>query len=238
MKTIVYKASTRGHQNHGWLDARHTFSFANYYDPDRMNFGALRVLNDDIVAGGEGFGTHPHDNMEIVTIPLSGDLAHKDSMGHAEVIKAGEIQAMSAGKGITHSEYNANKDIPVNLFQIWIFPNKRNVEPRYEQKAFNLVQNKNQLVLIVSPDAADGSLWIHQDAWFSIGMYEKEKSFAYDIKKSGNGVFAMVVEGSFKFGNQILESKDAIGICETDRLDFMALSDHARILLIDVPMKY
>lgn len=238
MKTIVYKASTRGHQNHGWLDARHTFSFANYYDPDRVNFGALRVLNDDIVAGGEGFGTHPHDNMEIVTIPLSGDLAHKDSMGYAEVIKAGEIQAMSAGKGITHSEYNANKDIPVNLFQIWIFPNKRNVEPRYEQKAFNLVQNKNQLVLIVSPDGADGSLWIHQDAWFSIGMYEKEKSFAYDIKKSGNGVFAMVVEGSFKFGDQILGSKDAIGIWETDRIDFTALSDHARILLIDVPMKY
>lgn len=238
MKSIVYRASTRGHQNHGWLDARHTFSFANYYDPNRIHFGALRVLNDDVIAGGEGFGTHPHDNMEIVTIPLSGDLAHKDSMGHAEVIRSGEVQVMSAGRGITHSEYNANRDIAVNLFQIWVFPNRHNVEPRYEQRAFDFIDSRNRLSLVVSPDGADGSLWIHQNAWFSIGIFDGERSFSYDIKREGNGVFAMVVEGSFTLGDQLLERRDAVGVWEVDRLNLVAKSDSAKILLIDVPMTF
>lgn len=238
MKTIFYKESTRGRQNHGWLDARHTFSFANYYDPQRINFGALRVLNDDIIDGGEGFGTHPHDNMEIITIPLSGALAHKDSMGHAEVIQSGEVQVMSAGSGITHSEYNANKDIAVNLFQIWIFSNKQNVEPRYEQKAFDFNQTKNQLILIVSPDGEDTSLWIHQDAWLSVGTFDKNQKIDYLLKKSGNGVFAMVIEGSFKVGDNLLSSRDAIGIWEVEELSIESQSEDARILLIEVPMEF
>ena len=238
MKTIFYKESTRGHQNHGWLDARHTFSFANYYDPERIHFGALRVLNDDIIDGGEGFGTHPHDNMEIITIPLSGALAHKDSMGHAEVIESGEIQVMSTGTGITHSEYNANKDIPVNLFQIWIFPNKKNVKPRYEQKAFDSIQTKNKLNLVVSPDGEGDSLWVHQDTWFSIGTFDKNQKEDYLLKKSGNGVFAMVIEGSFIVEGKLLGARDAIGIWEIEKLNLESQADNARILLIEVPMVF
>lgn len=240
MRTTLFRASTRGHANHGWLDSRHTFSFANYYDPSRINFGALRVVNDDIVAGGEGFGTHPHDNMEIISIPLYGDLEHKDSMGHAEVIKAGEVQVMSAGSGITHSEYNANEDKPVNFFQIWVFPDRKNVEPRYDQREFDFIHNKNQLVQIVGPkgDTDNTGLWIHQNAWFSIGAFEKGKGLEYKVKKQGNGLFAMVIDGEFTVEGQKLNHRDALGISEKDTINIVADSENARILLIDVPMEF
>lgn len=238
MKTILYKAATRGRANHGWLDTHHTFSFANYYNPDRIHFGALRVINDDIIAGGEGFGTHPHDNMEIVTIPLYGDLEHKDSMGHTEVIRAGEVQVMSAGSGITHSEYNANRDKPVSLFQIWVFPDAKDVNPRYDQKAFNFTEHKNGLQQIVRPqsDTVSEGLWIHQSAWFSTGNFDKDSEIEYNVKKQGNGVFAMVIDGEFTVAGQKLHSRDALGLSEIDRIDITADTDNARILLIDVPM--
>ncbi|MBK5720261.1 pirin family protein [Dysgonomonas sp. Marseille-P4677] len=240
MKTTLYRASSRGHANHGWLDSYHTFSFANYYDPNRINFGALRVVNDDIVKGGEGFGTHPHDNMEIISIPLYGDLEHKDSMGHTEVIRSGEVQVMSAGTGITHSEYNSNKDKPVNFFQIWVFPDKNNVEPRYDQRAFDFIQNKNQLVQIVGPvdDKENEGLWIHQSAWFNIGTFEKETQVDYKLKKQGNGVFAMVVEGEFTIDGKKLYRRDALGISDIESIKLTADTDNARILLIDVPMVF
>lgn len=240
MNTTLFRASSRGHANHGWLDSRHTFSFANYYNPDRINFGALRVVNDDIVAGGEGFGTHPHDNMEIVSIPLYGDLEHKDSMGHTEVIRSGEVQVMSAGTGITHSEYNANKEKPVSFFQIWVFPNERNVTPRYDQRKFDFLEKRNQLVQLVGPkdDKENTGMWMHQDAWFSMGTYDKGVEFEYKPKKAGNGVFAMVVEGEFTVAGQKLNHRDALGVSDTDVVKLTADTDNARILLIDVPMVF
>ena len=240
MKTTLYRASSRGHANHGWLDSYHTFSFANYYDPNRINFGALRVVNDDIVKGGEGFGTHPHDNMEIVSIPLYGDLEHKDSMGHTEVIHSGEVQVMSAGTGITHSEYNSNENKPVNFFQIWVFPNKKNVEPRYDQRAFEFDHKKNELIQIVGPvnDKENSGLWIHQDAWFNIGTFSKGSQVDYKVKRGGNGVFAMVVEGEFTIGDQKLYHRDAVGISDVEQVKLSADTENARILLIDVPMEF
>lgn len=237
MKTILYRSETRGHEQHGWLDARHTFSFANYYDPNRIHFGALRVLNDDIIEGGKGFGTHGHDNMEIVTIPLEGNLSHQDSLGHGSVIKSGDIQVMSAGSGIRHSEYNGEQDIPVNIFQIWIFPNKKNVTPRYQQKTFDFANNKNVLHEVVSPVQDDNALWIHQDAWFSLGTFDNGKSAAYKLKSAANGIFAMVIEGSFNVGGVVLNRRDGLGISEVDELEIKALSDNARILLMEVPMQ-
>lgn len=236
MKKTIYKSETRGHEQHGWLNAHHTFSFANYYDPDRIHFGALRVLNDDIIQGGKGFGTHPHDNMEIITIPLEGALEHKDSMGYGGVISPGEVQVMSAGKGILHSEFNALKDKPVNLFQIWVFPDKKNVEPRYQQKKLDFFDEKNILHEIVSPAPSDYGLWIHQKAWFSIGTFDKGTEVKYNIKSPNNGVFAMVIEGRFDLSGTVLDRRDGIGISESDSIQLAALSDNARILLIDVPM--
>ena len=238
MKTIVYRENTRGHANHGWLDSKHTFSFAGYFNRARMNFGLLRVVNDDKVAGGEGFGTHPHENMEIVSIPLSGALAHGDSMGHMQTIKPGEIQVMSAGTGVTHSEFNANNDIPVEFFQIWVFPRAEGLKPRYDQKEFDFDKKHNDLTLVVSPDGADGSLWVNQDVWFSIGNFDKNNENTYQVKKEGNGVFAMVIEGEFEVAETTLSRRDAVGVFETDSLDIKALSDNARILLIDVPMDF
>lgn len=238
MKSIIYKSESRGHQNHGWLNTYHTFSFANYYNPDRIHFGALRVINDDIVKGGEGFGTHPHDNMEIVTIPLYGELEHQDSMGHRSVIRPGEIQVMSAGSGITHSEYNASETDPVSLFQIWIFPNKKNVKPRYDQKDFQLFNSDSRLKVIVSPDAEDGSLWLHQDVWFSIATLEKGLSLEYNTKKDGNGVFVMVISGKININESQLKDRDAIGIWDTPSVDISVEDDNTRILIIDVPMKF
>ncbi|MDU1903299.1 MAG: pirin family protein [Dysgonomonas sp.] len=238
MKTVMYRASTRGHMYHGWLDTHHTFSFASYYNPERMHFGALRVVNDDIVEGGEGFGKHPHDNMEIVSIPLYGDLEHKDSMGHTSVIHAGEIQVMSAGSGLYHSEYNSNPDKPLNFFQIWVFPNKQNVEPRYDQKKFDFLEKKNSLVQVVSPDAEDGSLWLHQDTWFHLGTFDKDAEAEYKLKKKGDGVFAMVIEGEFEIGNEKLHHRDGIGIWDIDSVQIKSLSENGRILLIEVPMEF
>lgn len=239
MKTTLYRASSRGHAYHGWLDTYHTFSFADYYDPTRIHFGALRVINDDIINGGEGFGTHPHNNMEIITVPLYGDLEHKDSMGHTSVIRAGEVQVMSAGSGITHSEYNANEDKSINLFQIWVFPDKKNVEPRYDQKAFDFLHIKNQLIQVVGPqnDAVSG-LWIHQDAWFNTGTFDKGSSFDYKMKKQGNGVFVMVIEGEFTIDSQKLYHRDGLGIFDTDSFKIISDSENARILLMDVPMSF
>lgn len=236
MKTILYQANTRGHAYHGWLDSKHTFSFAGYFNPQRMNFGLLRVVNDDKVMGGEGFGTHPHENMEIVSIPLAGALAHGDSMGHAQTIKPGEVQVMSAGTGVTHSEFNANTDIPVEFFQIWVFPREQGLEPRYDQKEFDFDKKRNDLTLIVSPDSAEESLYLNQDVWFSIGNFDADKAKTYDVKKKGNGVFAMVIEGEFEVAGTKLSRRDAIGLYDVDSFELKALSSDARILLIDVPM--
>ncbi len=235
MKNVLYRASTRGHCDHGWLDTYHTFSFANYFDKDRMHFGELRVINDDIVRPGEGFGTHPHENMEIISIPLYGALAHKDSMGHARVIRSGEIQVMSAGTGITHSEYNHSDKDPVNFFQIWVFPDEDNLTPRYDQRAFDF-SKKNKLVQIVSPDKEDDNLWIHQRAWFNMGTFDKGHAVEYDVKRKGNGVWAMVIEGEFSIGGQKLYRRDGSGLWDTDKMELTANTDNARILLIDVPV--
>jgi redox-sensitive bicupin YhaK (pirin superfamily) len=233
METELFLAKDRGHQDHGWLDTHHTFSFADYYNPKRIHFGALRVVNDDIVIGGEGFGVHPHDNMEIISIPLYGALQHGDSMGNGSIIRSGEVQVMSAGTGITHSEFNASGDEDLNFFQIWVFPNKKNVTPRYDQQKFNLETNK--LTQIVSPNPGDDGLWIHQDAWFFIGVFDKSHACNYPLKKSGNGVFAMVIEGAFEIAGHTLSRRDAVGITETDSFTLKALSEEARVLLIEVP---
>jgi redox-sensitive bicupin YhaK (pirin superfamily) len=236
MKTVLHRATTRGHKNHGWLDTHHTFSFAGYHDPERVHFGALRVLNDDIVIGGEGFGTHPHDNMEIISIPLYGALQHKDSMGNGSVIQSGEVQVMSAGTGITHSEFNGNPDKDVNFFQIWVFPNKENVTPRYGQQKFDFENVTNQLTQIVSPNPEDAGLWIHQDAWFNIGTFDKDYAFEYTLKDKNNGLYAMVIDGEFDVAGQNLSLRDGLGIWDTNTVTIKSLSENARILLIEVPM--
>jgi len=240
MNTLLISASSRGHVDHGWLDAYHTFSFASYHDPNRMHFGALRVLNDDIVLPKEGFGTHPHDNMEIITIPLYGSIAHKDSMGKAEVLNAGEVQVMSAGTGITHSEYNASEDKPLNLFQIWIFPNKKDVAPRYAHRKFDFFHSKNQLVQIVGPenDPANTGLWIHQSAWLNIGTFEKGKEIEYPLNGEGTGVFVMVIEGEFTIEGQRLHQRDALCVWNTGHIKIVANTDDARILLIEVLLEF
>jgi redox-sensitive bicupin YhaK (pirin superfamily) len=235
MKKVLYRSNTRGHANHGWLDTHHTFSFADYYDPNRVHFGVLRVLNDDIVTGGEGFGTHPHDNMEIISIPLYGSLQHRDSMGNGSVIHLGEVQVMSAGTGITHSEFNADKTENLNFFQIWVYPNQKNVIPRYDQRKFNF-DEKNQLIPIVSPYPANDGLWIYQDAWFHIGFFDKGSTFKYTMKKKQNGLFVMVIEGEWNVEDEVLSSRDGLGIWDIDSVKMSALSDDARILLLDVPM--
>lgn len=236
MKSVLHKAATRGHANHGWLDTHHTFSFANYYNPERMHFGVLRVLNDDSVAAGRGFGTHPHDNMEIISIPLEGDLQHKDSMGNVAVIKQGDVQVMSAGTGVYHSEYNKNADAPVRFLQIWMFPNTRNVQPRYDQITIPDQTVRNEWIQILSPSAEDAGVWVHQNAWFHIGNLDAGASLDYALKATGNGVYAFVIEGSVHIGDQALERRDGFGVWDTDRFTVTADTD-ARILLMDVPMQ-
>lgn len=236
-KTIIHKSETRGDANHGWLHSRHTFSFANYYNPERMNFGVLRVINDDYVAEGMGFGTHPHENMEIISIPLEGDLEHKDSMGNVSVIKNGDVQVMSAGTGITHSEYNKNKDKPVKFFQIWVFPNKKNVTPRYDQITLDVSQRHNKFQQIVSPNENAEGVWIHQDAWFHLGKFDKGFKTDYTIKKAGNGVYAFVIKGDVSIDGTVLNERDGFGIWDTDKFTVEANSVGAEVLLMDVPMK-
>lgn len=234
-KTVLHEAHTRGHANHGWLDCYHTFSFANYYDPARVHFGALRVLNDDTIAGGMGFGAHPHDNMEIISIPLEGDLEHKDSMGNTTVIRNGDIQVMSAGTGIVHSEYNKNPDREGKFLQIWVLPNKRNVTPRYDQITLKPEDRKNKLQQILSPNPMDVGVWIHQDAWFHLSDLDKDFSIQYDLKKEGNGVYAFVIKGDVNIAGMALNTRDGLGIRDTDSFLITAKND-VQLLLMEVPM--
>ncbi|HPG32504.1 MAG TPA: pirin family protein [Lentimicrobium sp.] len=239
MKTsILHKAETRGNANHGWLQSRHTFSFAQYYHPDRMHFGALRVLNDDYVEAGQGFGTHPHDNMEIISIPLEGDLEHRDSMGNVAVIQKGDIQVMSAGKGITHSEYNRNSDKPVKFLQIWVIPNQRNVEPRYDQISLNPEDRHNRLQQILSPDKEDEGVWIYQDAWFHLGKFDKDFLIRYQLKKPGNGVYAFIINGDVSIDRTELKERDGLGMTDIHEFLIRANTQDAEILLMELPLKF
>jgi redox-sensitive bicupin YhaK (pirin superfamily) len=233
MITILHPADTRGHANHGWLNAKHSFSFASWYNPERVHFGMLRVLNDDIVAGGMGFGKHPHDNMEIITIPLAGSIQHEDSMGFSEVIHAGEVQVMSAGTGVYHSEYNPSPDQELNLFQIWIFPKYKQVEPRYAQSKYEL--KEGTFTGLVGPEESGISTWIHQDAWLSMGSFKAGSSLTYNFKKQGNGIYLMLVEGKINIGEHILNQRDAIGIYQTNQIE-LNIHETAKILVIEVPM--
>ncbi len=235
MKTLLHKAESRGHANHGWLDSHHTFSFANYYNPERMHFGVLRVLNDDRVAPGKGFGTHPHDNMEIISIPLEGDLEHKDSMGNTAVIKEGDVQIMSAGTGVFHSEYNKNNNREVKFLQIWVLPNSKNIEPRYDQISIRDIEKDNAFYQVLSPNKDDQGVWINQNAWFHLGKFETGKSETYKLKSEGNGVYAFILDGEVEIGNQKLGKRDGFGIWDTDEIEVKSISN-SRILLMEVPM--
>lgn len=234
MKSIYHPAKSRGFADHGWLKSAHTFSFANYHNRERMHFGALRVINDDHVEKGEGFLTHPHNDMEIITIPLHGALEHRDSMGFGGVIRKGDIQVMSAGTGITHSEFNANDDRAVEFLQIWVFPRERGVTPRYEQMKIDDFAKPDNFQQIVSPSKEDEGLWIHQDAWFSLANFNKGISKEYTLHKSSSCVYLFVIEGKAKVGDQILERRDGYGIWDTDRFVLEAM-EKSEILIMEVP---
>lgn len=236
MEKIIHKANSRGHAFHGWLESYHSFSFASYRNPERMHFGVLRVLNDDRVAPGQGFGTHPHENMEIISIPLKGDLEHKDSMGNTTVIKSGDIQIMSAGTGVQHSEYNKNEDAEVEFLQIWIIPRVRNVPPRYDQIAINSFAKSNEFYQILSPNAEDQGVWIHQNAWFSMGDFEKGIKTSYTLHDQDNGVYVFVLEGSIEIDGSQLNRRDAIGLWDTREFEVTSL-ETAKVLLMEVPMR-
>jgi len=235
MNTVLHKANTRGSADHGWLKVNHTFSFANYHNPERMHFGVLRVLNDDSFSGGKGFSTHPHDNMEIITIPLQGDLEHKDNMGNGTIIKSGDVQVMSAGTGITHSEFNASQEFDVKVLQIWLFPNKKNVTPRYDQQAIRDLEVQNEFSQILSPNENDQGVWIHQNAWFSVGAFSEKKSTEYTLNAENNGVYAFIIEGEATIEGQKLEKRDGFGIWDTASISITA-ETNSRILLMEVPM--
>ncbi|WP_313090454.1 pirin family protein [Chryseobacterium flavum] len=234
--SVIHRADSRGKADHGWLLSNHTFSFANYYNPERMHFGVLRVLNDDKVEAGRGFGTHPHDNMEIISIPLEGDLEHKDSMGNTAVIRSGDIQVMSAGTGIMHSEFNKNSDKLVKFLQIWIYPKKRNVTPRYDQITLDKTKGHNEFQQILSPNADDEGVWIHQDAWFHMGTFDQNKETLYQIRKKGNGVYAFILKGSAEIGGETLEERDGFGVWDIRDINIKALKEDTEILLMEVPM--
>ncbi|WP_419870434.1 pirin family protein [Chryseobacterium sp. CT-SW4] len=234
--SVLHKADSRGKADHGWLLSHHTFSFANYHNPERMHFGVLRVLNDDKVEAGRGFGTHPHDNMEIISIPLEGDLEHKDSMGNTTVINNGDIQVMSAGTGIMHSEFNKNTDKLVKFLQIWVYPNKRNVTPRYDQITLDKTQRQNKFQQILSPDPQDEGVWVHQDAWFHLGTFEKDIQTEYKVKKKGNGVYAFVIKGSAEVAGVNLQERDGFGVWDVSKLSIKSNEEGTEILLMDVPM--
>lgn len=238
MKTTVKKAEDRGFANHGWLQANHSFSFANYYNPQNMQFGALRVLNDDVIAPSMGFGTHPHDNMEIITIPFSGILKHRDSMANEWLeVRPNEVQVMSAGTGLQHSEINGSSKDYLSLFQIWIMPKERSVKPRYDQKAFSAEDRTNKLQILVESMDSDNpeSLKIHQDAQISRIDLSEGKSFQYDLKKPSNGVYVMTISGKHTINNSELNTRDALEISETDTFTTFA-SEDSELLFIEVPM--
>ena len=234
MKTTLHKANTRGHANHGWLNSFHTFSFANYSNAERIHFGALRVLNDDTVAAGMGFGKHPHDNMEIVSIPLDGDLEHNDTTGRHEIIKQGDVQIMSAGSGIAHSEKNANHNKEVKFLQIWVMPKEKNIAPRYEQKTFNTIDRQNKFLTVVAPDNEE-AVWINQDAWFTLGNLGKGFESTYTLHKKESGIYAFVIKGDVTINDIALNQRDGLGITGIETLNIHADSE-AELLLIEVPM--
>lgn len=235
MKAVSHKSESRGHADHGWLKTQHTFSFANYYDPSRIHFGALRVLNDDWIAPSQGFGRHPHDNMEIITIPFSGEVLHQDSMGNKGTIVPGEIQVMSAGTGVFHSEHNNSSREPLTLFQIWVMPNKKNVTPRYDQITISDLAKKNELYQILSPNADDQGVWIHQDAWFHLGDLDKGIQVEYQLKRKESGIYVIVVEGKIDIEGFELNKRDGIGLSELDAAKITALED-SKVLVMEVPM--
>lgn len=238
MKTIIHKAEDRGFANHGWLQANHSFSFANFYDKDKIQFGALRVLNDDIIAPKMGFGTHPHNNMEIITIPLKGVLKHRDSMHNEwQSVLPGEVQIMSAGTGVQHSEINGSDAEHLSLFQIWVVPNKQNVTPRYDQKAFDVNERKNKLQILVSSidENHKASLKIHQDAVISRIDLDKDETFEYQLKSKNHGVYVMSVFGDISINSNTLKTRDAIGLTETENFTIIANEDSG-LLFIEVPI--
>ncbi len=236
MQTILHRAATRGAADHGWLQSNHSFSFANYYNPERMGFGVLRVLNDDHVAPGRGFDTHQHRDMEIISIPLQGDLEHKDSMGNTTVIRQGDIQVMSAGTGVAHSEYNKNKDEAVKFLQIWVHPRAKGLEPRYDQIALDEAAMDGKFAQVLSPHPEQEGVWINQDAYFSIGRFTAGQTADYRVKKAGNGLYVFVLEGRATVAGQELDTRDAVGITGTDAISLTSTSS-ARILLMEVPME-
>ncbi len=236
MKKLKHTSSTRGLANHGWLLSRHTFSFADYYDPDRMHFGLLRVLNDDVVNPGKGFGTHPHSNMEIISIPIKGSLRHKDSTGLEQVIRENDVQIMSAGSGIQHSEYNNSQTENVNFLQIWVYPNINNIKPRYDQKTFLPEMITNKFTTIVSPDGKDDSLKIYQNAWFSMIIADEKTELDYRFHHTENGLYIFIIGGKIEAAGESLEKRDGMGVWETDSVSFKCLQK-SQILLMEVPMK-
>ena len=235
MKMTIYKAADRGGADHGWLKAKHYFSFGGYHNPEKVHFGLLRVLNDDYIAGGGAFPTHPHDNMEIVTIPFTGALKHKDSTGGEGVIQSGDIQIMSAGTGVQHSEANESKTDPVTLFQVWIFPKERNIKPRYDQRNFDDAGRINNWQVVVSPNEADNALWINQDARFALTKLDAGKNIEYKNAFEGNGVYLVVINGSVEVNKEVLEKRDAAGISGSENFTIKAL-ENAELLAIEVPM--
>lgn len=236
--TIIHQAKDRGQVDFGWLQSFHSFSFGQYHDPAKIHFGALRVLNDDTVAAGMGFGKHPHDNMEIISIPLEGELEHKDSMGNTAVIKHGDIQVMSAGTGVAHSEYNKSKTEQVKFLQIWVIPDKRNVAPRYDQITLHEQDRKNRLQQILSPNPEDAGVWIHQQAWFYLGKLDKDVSIDYTLKSTKSGVYTFVLYGDVSIDGNTLGPRDAIGVWNTDKINITALQDGTEVLVMEVPMEW
>lgn len=235
MKKIIHRSESRGVAEHGWLHSKHTFSFAGYYNPERMGFGKLRVLNDDIIEAGTGFGTHSHSNMEIVSVPITGELRHDDSMGNSYVIRENEVQIMSAGTGISHSEYNNSDTGPTNFLQIWILPHQLDIEPRYEQKEFSAGQRHNRFLTVISPDGSGDSLRINQEAWFSLADFESGRGDNYRLHETGNGLYVFVISGQIGIDSETLQQRDAIGITGNSEVSIKALQP-STLLTIEVPM--
>ena len=235
MNITLHKSDTRGFADHGWLKSYHTFSFAGYYNPERIHFGTLRVLNDDLVAPGMGFGTHPHENMEIVTIPLSGMVAHKDSLGNEGIIHEGEIQVMSAGTGIYHSEYNGSKEEETSFLQIWILPREKGLQPRYGQKSLSEKMQKDKLNELISPSKEGEGLWLNSESWFYMGEFEKEKRITYRVNRTGNGIYIFMIKGQANIEGNHLDERDGAGVSGTGQFD-LVVGENTRILLMEIPM--